>query len=37
MQIENPFKNNLANSENLAPIQKLDVVINDNYLSPNGA
>ena len=37
MQIENPFKNNLANSENLALIQKLDVVINDNYLSPNNA
>jgi len=27
----------LANSESLAPIQKLDVVINDNYVSPNGA
>lgn len=27
----------MANSESLAPIQKLDVVINDNYVSPNGA
>ena len=35
--IENPFKDNLANSESLPAIQKLDVVINDNYLSPDGA
>lgn len=30
--IENPFKDNLANSEAQPIIQKLDVFINDNYM-----
>merc|ERR1711935_570279 len=31
--IENPFVDNLANSENLPVTQKLDVKINDDYLA----
>ena len=31
--IENPFVDNLANSENLPATQKLDVKINDDYLA----
>jgi hypothetical protein len=33
--IENPFKDNLANSEAQPIIQKLDVFINDNYMDGN--
>ena len=34
-QIENPFKDNLANSELQPVTQKLEVFINENYLAEN--
>lgn len=34
--VQNPFQDNLANSDILPKIQKLDVQINENYISPMG-
>jgi hypothetical protein len=33
-KVENPFKNNLFNSEQMPTMQKLEVEIRDDYIEP---